>query len=76
MDNFIHRNHEEPRAKLYVPDDDTFPIPLKYVKVTRQKKSDINNFSTCTVKDLRFHANNSLIFPDPKAEASSKDTLV
>ena len=54
MDNFIHRNHEDRRVKLCVPDGDTFPIPLKYVKVTRQTETDINNLSTCTVKDLRF----------------------
>ena len=74
VDNFIHGNHEEPRAKLCVPDDDTFPIPVKHVKVTRQKKSDIKNLSKCTLKDLRSHAHKSLIFPDPKAEASRKDT--
>ena len=29
---FLYRHHEEPRLKLYDPDNETFPIPLKYVE--------------------------------------------
>ena len=32
---FIYRHHVEPRAKLYVPREESFPIPLKYIDVTR-----------------------------------------
>ena len=31
----IHRHHVEPRVELYVPTEETFPIPLKYNDVTR-----------------------------------------
>ena len=71
MDKFIYRNHEELRAKLYVPDDDTFPIPLKYVKVTRHTKIHINNLSKCTVKDLRFQKNKSL---PPRIDQELRDS--
>ena len=33
--NFIYRHHVEPRVKLYSPRDESFPIPLKYIDVTR-----------------------------------------
>ena len=33
--NFFCRHHVEPRVKLYVPREESFPIPLKYTDVTR-----------------------------------------
>ena len=30
--DFIYRHHNEPRVQLYVPKEETFPIPLKYIK--------------------------------------------
>ena len=33
---YISRPHEEVRLKLYDSDDETFPIPLKYIDVMRQ----------------------------------------
>ena len=33
--NFIYRHHVEPRVKLYSPRDESFPIPLKYIDVSR-----------------------------------------
>ena len=33
--NFIYRHHVEPRVKLYSPREESFPIPLKYIDVTR-----------------------------------------
>ena len=32
---FIHRYHVVPRVKLYMPKEETFPVPLKYIDVTR-----------------------------------------
>ena len=33
--SFIYRHHVEPRVKLYSPKEESFPIPLKYIDVTR-----------------------------------------
>ena len=33
--NFIYRPHVEPRVKLYLPREESFPIPLKYIDVSR-----------------------------------------
>ena len=33
--HFIYRHHVEPRVQLYVPKEETFTIPLKYINVTR-----------------------------------------
>ena len=32
---FIYRHHVEPRVKLYMPREETFLIPMKYIDVTR-----------------------------------------
>ena len=33
--DFIHRHHMEPRVQLHMPNEETFPILLKYIDVTR-----------------------------------------
>ena len=33
--NFIYRHHVEPRVKLYSPREESFPVPLKYIDVSR-----------------------------------------
>ena len=37
--DFIYRHHVEPRVKLYVPRTESFPIPLKYIDVTRTTRT-------------------------------------
>ena len=41
--NFIYLHHVEPRVKLYMPKEESFPIPMKYIDVTR---------TTCTSLDV------------------------
>ena len=33
--SFIYRHHVEPRVELYSPREESFPIPLKYIDVSR-----------------------------------------
>ena len=40
--DFIYRHHVEPRVQLYVPKEETFPIPLKYIDVTRSTHTDLD----------------------------------
>ena len=40
--NFIYRHHVEPRAKLYSPREDSFPIPLKYIDVSRNTHTNLD----------------------------------
>ena len=40
--DFIHRHHMEPRVKLYMPRGESFPIPLKYVDVTRTTHTSLD----------------------------------
>ena len=42
--NFRNRHHVEPRVKLYSPREESFPIPLKYIDVSR---------TTCTNLDVK-----------------------
>ena len=42
--NFIYRHHVEPRVKLHSPREESFPIPLKYIDVSR---------TTCTNLDVK-----------------------
>ena len=36
--NFIYRHHVEPRVKLYLPREESFPIPLKYIDARRDRR--------------------------------------
>ena len=40
--DFIYRHHVEPRVKLYVPREESFPIPLKYIDVTRATNASLD----------------------------------
>ena len=40
--NFIYRHHVEPRVKLYSPREESFPIPLKYIDVSRTTKTNLD----------------------------------
>ena len=50
--NFKNRHHVEARVKLYSPREESFPIPLKYIDVSR---------TTCTNLDVK-QENASMIF--------------
>ena len=40
--NFIYRHHIEPRVKLYSPREESFPIPLKYIDVSRTTHTNLD----------------------------------
>ena len=40
--NFIYRHHVEPRVKLYSPREEWFPIPLRYIDVTRATSTTLD----------------------------------
>ena len=40
--NFVHRHHVEPTVKLYSPREESFPIPLKYIGVTRATYTNLD----------------------------------
>ena len=40
--NFIYRHHVEPRAKLHSPREESFPIPLKYIDVSRTTHTNLD----------------------------------
>ena len=40
--NFIYRHHVEPRVKLYSPREESFPIPIKYIDVTRTTHTNLD----------------------------------
>ena len=40
--SFIYRHHVEPRVKLYSPRDESFPIPLKNIDVTRTTHTNLD----------------------------------
>ena len=39
--DFIYRHHIVPRGQLYVPKEETFPVPLKYIDVMRSTHTDL-----------------------------------
>ena len=42
LGNFINRHHVEPRVKLYSPREESFPIPLKYIDVSRTNCTNLD----------------------------------
>ena len=38
----IYRQHVEPRVKLYSPREESFPIPLKYIDVSRTTHTNLD----------------------------------
>ena len=40
--NFIYRHHVEPRVKLYSPREESFPIPLKYIDLSRTTHTNLD----------------------------------
>ena len=40
--NFIFRHHVETRVKLYSPREESFPIPLKYIDVSRTTHTNLD----------------------------------
>ena len=50
--DFIDRHHNEPRVQLYVPKEETFPMPLKYMDVTRSTHTDLDTlWSLCSLTE-------------------------
>ena len=39
---FIYRHHVEPRVKLYSPREEPFPVPLKYIDVSRTTHTNLD----------------------------------
>ena len=40
--NFKNRHHVEPRVKLYSPREESFPIPLKHIDVSRTTHTNLD----------------------------------
>ena len=40
--SFIYRHHVEPRVKLHSPREESFPIPLKYIDVSRTAHTNLD----------------------------------
>ena len=40
--NYVHRHHVEPRGKLHVPSEASFPIPLQYIDVVKRTSTTLD----------------------------------
>ena len=49
--DFIYRHHVEPRVQLYVPKEESFPIPLKYIDVTRTTHTHLDVLEESRIDD-------------------------
>ena len=59
--DFIYRHHNEPRVQLCVLKEETFPIPLKYVDVTRSTHTNLDVMQEKRIDDYwNVDANRSL----------------
>ena len=49
--NFIYSHHVEPRVKLYSPREESFPIPLKYIDVSRPTQTNLDVMQESRIDD-------------------------
>ena len=49
--NFKNRHHVEPRVKLYSPREESFPIPLKYIDVSRTSQTNLDVLQESRIDD-------------------------
>ena len=57
----MYRHHIEPRVQLYVPKKETFPIPLKYIDMTRATYTNLDVLQERRIDDYwNVDANRSL----------------
>ena len=59
-----HRHHVEPRVKLYSPREESFPVPLKYIDVTRTTQTNLDVKQEKLVDDY-WNIDGSRDLPDP-----------
>ena len=50
--NFIYRHHVERRVKLYSPREESFPIPLKYIDVSRTTHTNLGDKQEKRIDDF------------------------
>ena len=48
---FKNRHHVEPRVKLYSPREESFPIPLKYIDVSRTTQTTLDVMQESRIDD-------------------------
>ena len=49
--NFMYRHHVEPRVKLFSPRKESFPIPLKYIDVSRTSQTNLDVMQESRIDD-------------------------
>ena len=49
--NFIYRHHVEPGVKLYSPREESFPVPLKYIDVSRTTHTHLDVMQESRIDD-------------------------
>ena len=49
--NFIYRHHVQPRVKLHSPREESFPIPLKYIDVSRTTQINLDVMQESRIDD-------------------------
>ena len=49
--DFIYRHHIEPRVQLCVPKEESFPIPLKCIDVTRTEHTSLDVLQEKRIND-------------------------
>ena len=62
--NFKNRQHVEPRVKLYSPREESFPLPLKYIDVSRTTHTNLDVKQEKRIDDY-WNIDGSRDFSDP-----------
>ena len=49
--NFIYRHHVEPRVEIFSPREESFPIPLKHIDVSRTTRTNLDVMQESRIDD-------------------------
>ena len=49
--NYVHPHHVEPTVKFYVPNEESFPIPLENIDVVRRTNTTLDVLLECRIDD-------------------------
>ena len=62
--NYINRHHDESRVRIFVPKEESFPIPLTYIAVTKATHTNLDVLQETRVTDY-WNVDGDRTFSDP-----------
>ena len=68
INDVVIRYHVTARSYLYIPQEHSFPIPLKYIDVQRKTKTNLEDLAEASIEDVWYdpETENKIVQPSSK----------